>query len=379
VTYGSSDVYALPLSEDLRPAGEPRELTSNHEWTTSPGWTPDGRQIIVATGSQTGFDGVRGLWEIAARGPAARKQLLFASEQASSPAVSRQGNRLVFNRLVHDTNIWRLDLPKPGQPPGAAQPLIASTRADHSPQFSPDGKKIVFISARSGHSEVWAANSDGSNLVQLSSLEAPITGAPRWSPDGKLVVFDSNHAGQWQLYVVSADGGKLRQLTKDRGGAAVGSWSRDGRWIYFTSGRTGRWEIWRMPSQGDEAVQVTKSGGHVAFESPDGKFLYYSKTLGFSSLWKIPVTGGPDEQVLGSVSGSEFAVTAHGIYFIAPPQPDGALPIQFLPFETGKVKTIATIPKPLWNGMAVSPDEKTLLYTQTDQSRSELLLVENIR
>jgi len=64
-------------------------------------------------------------------------------------------------------------------------------------------------------------------------------------------------------------------------------------WIYFGSKRTGRWETWKVRADGGEVVQVTRNGGQMAFESPDGRFIYYTKDV-FSGgrLRQMPVTSG---------------------------------------------------------------------------------------
>ena len=162
----------------------------------------------------------------------------------------------------------------------------------------------------------------------------------------------------------------------------MASWSRDGRWLYFVSNRTKEWQIWKMPASGGEAIQVTKRGGYVAFESADGKFVYFSRDIWQSSIWRVPVEGGEEEKVQDSVLGQAFAVARNGIYF-ASPNLDGSSTIQFHSFATGKVTTLATIrssdvatPSVGW-GLSVSPDERSLLYTQYSQASSSLMLVEN--
>jgi hypothetical protein len=66
-------------------------------------------------------------------------------------------------------------------------------------------------------------------------------------------------------------------LTTTPADDAVASWSRDGKSIYFASDRSGEWQVWKMPAEGGNAVPLTRRGGYVAFESPDGHSLYYSK------------------------------------------------------------------------------------------------------
>ena len=141
---------------------------------------------------------------------------------------------------------------------------------------------------------------------------------------------------------------------------------------------TGRSEVWKVPSQGGAAVQVTRNGGTKAYESLDGKFLYYWKPAD-SDLWKMPVSGGEESQVLPSVDGGRrFCLAKEGIYFIPKHGADRKSSIQLLSFATGKVNTVALISHPD-EGLSVSPDGRFLLFTQFDDSGSDLLLVENFR
>jgi Tol biopolymer transport system component len=134
-----------------------------------------------------------------------------------------------------------------------------------------------------------------------------------------------------------------------------------------------------MPAGGGDAVQVTRSGGQTAFESADGKWLYYVKADLSSSLWRMPVAGGMETQVVPAVYWRSFALSERGIYFIPPPKPDGRSSIEFLGFTSGARKTVVPLTRPTSLGLAVSPDGRSLLYTQYDQEGSDLLLIENFR
>ena len=157
--------------------------------------------------------------------------------------------------------------------PSALTRLISSSRREDTPNFSPDGKRIVFSSNRSGHWEIWVCDSDGQNSVQLTSFGGSyVTGTPRWSPDGKTIVFDSVTRGKPDIFVINAESRVQRNLTANSYLDAVPSWSRDGRWIYFSSDRggDGGLQVWKMPVEVGQPIQVTKKGGLEAFESFDG-------------------------------------------------------------------------------------------------------------
>ena len=148
--------------------------------------------------------------------------------------------RLVYVRSSFDANIWRLDTPAPGGPASSSQVVsFSSTRSDFNPAFSPEGRRVAFGSSRSGKDEVWLADLDASNAVQLTSMSAPRTGTPGWSPDGQTIAFDSNLEGQYEIYTIPASGGKPRRLTSHPANDHVPSFSRDGKWIYFSSNRSG--------------------------------------------------------------------------------------------------------------------------------------------
>jgi len=254
--------------------------------------------------------------------------------------------------------------------------LIGSgaAREHRNPQYSPDGRRIAFQSNRSGGTEVWTCDADGSNCLQLTSFGGPILGTPRWSPDSQSIAFDCRVAGQPAVYVVASEGGTPRLLADD---GYVPSWSRDGRWIYFASGRSGRLEVWKMPAAGGPAAQVTRNGGMAAFESADGKYLYYDKNpgSGADSLYRMPVEGGQEGEAVPRLhSWSGFGVTAKGVYFM----PDSRT-IRFLDPGSGRVSTLAMLEKNETGGLCVSPDDRFVVWPQQDRWSSELMLVDNFR
>ncbi len=116
---------------------------------------------------------------------------------------------------VCDTNIWRLSLSDPGVAAGAPSPFIASTRAEQTAQYSPDGKRIAFESERSGPTGIWVSDADGSNTEELFSRSGRVCSTPTWSPDGQHIAFYSNLEGNFDIYIIRASGGKPVRLTSD--------------------------------------------------------------------------------------------------------------------------------------------------------------------
>ena len=187
-------------------------------------------------------------------------------------------------------------------------------------------------------------------------------------------------AGSDDIYVINARGGRLARLTNDSSDDKGPSYSRDGKWIYFSSNRSGEPQIWKIPAEGGSAVQVTAKGGILPSESLDRRYVYYVKeTTGhyFSSVWRMPVEGGEETKVLDTIYGNDYALASEGIYFIPQPSPDWG--IDFLSYETQKVKRFARLAKPAAWGLSVSADERRFLYAQFDTQGFDLMLVDHLR
>jgi len=300
-------------------------------------------------------------------------------ENGAQATISRQGDRLVYADWKWDDDIWRAEVIGPGKTSSAVK-LITSTHPDTMPQYSPNGSRIAFGSDRSGYSEIWVCNSDGSSPVQLTTLES-FSGSPQWFPDDRRIVFDLHRERQSDIYVTDMESRVPRQLTNDPSDDITPSVSHDGKSIYFSSKRTGGFEIWRMPAEGGEATQVTHHGGLRPIESPDGQVIYYAKRFGETEVWKVPVSGGDETRVLGPVSIFEFAVVANGIYFIDIGTRDvgsQGKSLKFFCFTTGVTDKVSDVKLNPDGGLSISPDGRYALMTHGSVV-SDLKLVENFR
>jgi Tol biopolymer transport system component len=365
------NVWVLPLSKTLEPKGEPRELPTGNSYAGGAAWTGNGREILFSAG----LDMLSAIYRIPADGTGKARRLEGLGDGVQDAAISAAGRRLAFSRSFRNSNIWRLEIST-----GAVHQLIASTFREVFPQYSPDGKRIVFYSNRSGTNQIWVCDADGSNAVQLTTMKGTTNGTPRWAPDGETISFDSNATGEWQIYTVNAGGGKPKQMTFDEFTNVIASWSRDGRWIYYTAHRGGEEQVWKMPSGGGAAVQVTRHGGMAGVESVDGKTLYFVKQAGAGAgVWKMPVEGGEESRISNPIYRYDFAVTEKGMYYATPTLPGAPSAIEYVDFETGKVKTLYTLTKAVELGLAVSPDGRYVLFAEKDFDGSDLMLVENFQ
>ena len=366
---GVTSIYTMPVA-----GGQERRLITGSQFGWGLAWTSDGRDIIFGRAGWLAKFGW--LWKVSARGGEPRR--LQLGQEGTEPFI--RGSRLVYARQVSNLNIWRkqLDSKHSSLP---ADRFLSSTAIESGPQYSPDGSSIAFESTRSGSYEIWMCRSDGTNLVQLTHFNS-VTGTPRWSPDGRQIAFDSRATGNADIFVMDPQSGPPRQLTNETSADVIPSWSRDGRWIYFASTRSGPWEVWKMPSTGGPAAQVTRHGGYGAFESPDGKFLYYTKYPAVSGVWRMPTSGGEETLVVAGVE-PEFwgywAVVEKGIYYLDTTAVPAIAFFDFTSRQVTRVVELQTRPAREATGLAVSPNGRAILYTQLDALTRDIVLVDNFQ
>jgi Tol biopolymer transport system component len=300
-------------------------------------------------------------------------------------------SRLAYQQFEDNMDIRRSEIvtdPRGRQTLNPSTPLIASTRSEDHPHYSPDGSKIAFVSNRSGTWELWVSDSDGSKALRITFMDGPIVLAPRWSPDGRRIAFfaTTGISGKYQSWIVNAAGGPPQRLMPDDSDLqALPNWSSDGRWIYFGSGRSGSLQVWKVPVDGGPLRQVTTGGGVDSAESPDGKSVYYAKVPEVGpGLWSVPVDGGQELQVLSEARFGYWALAKSGIYYIDfSVGHDTTKPVNFFRFDTRETTHIGNVEASVsWrnnSGFAVSPDGRWLLYSNLQSGSADLMLLDNFR
>lgn len=198
--------------------------------------------------------------------------------------VSPDGQTIVFDLLGH-----LYTMPITG---GTATAITSGLAYDAQPRFSPDGKKIVFVSDRSGGDNLWIMSLDKSDTLQLTKGNDNLYVSPEWTPDGKYVVASRSGGplgGTAKLWLYNVEGGTGVPLLRDVPpqmktlGAAFG---KDGRYIWYAA-RQGDWQYNSVGAQfelqvydrenGKTSQMSTRIGS--AFRpalSPDGKYLVYA-------------------------------------------------------------------------------------------------------
>ena len=360
------EIFVVPAT-----GGKPRQITEDDVRIYGLAWNADGKSLFF-----TSFRAVNqlNLWQISINKKAEPELIQTNGKNLQDLAISPDGKIAAFVEETADENIWEV---APDEPP---KPLIRSSRADHSPHFSPDGTTIIFVSERTGNYEIWLADADGKNQRQLT-YEKGSAGSPRFSPDGRFIAFDAQMAGGSDIFIVSVNGGTPRRLTQNGANNSLPAWSIDGKWVFFVSNRTGDQQIWKIPTIGGETVQITKRGAFEMFAAPDGKTIIYSKGDGKPGLWSVGTDGAaekPIPELAEAGAWRSWSATPKGIYYTAF-SAQIPLPVKFYDFANGQTQKIADVSKlPLdyYANLAVSDDGRRILYAQQDQINANIMFAE---
>ena len=149
--------------------------------------------------------------------------------------------------------------------------ILQSTRPIMSPSWSPDGRKLAYVSFESDQPRIFIQDIATGEREPIASFPG-INGAPAFSPDGRLLAMTLSKDGNPEIYVMDLQTRRLRRITQNVAIDTEPSWSPDGQSLVFTSDRGGKPQIYRIPAEGGRSERLTFEGSYNArpVYSPDG-------------------------------------------------------------------------------------------------------------
>ncbi len=169
-----------------------------------------------------------------------------------------------------------------------AQTIVSSSEPLMSPAWSPDGRKLAYVSFENGRPSIWIQEVFTGKREKITSFKG-INGAPAWSPDGRYLALALSKDGNPDIYIMDLSRRKLRRLVSHWAIETEPAWSPDGRKLLFTSDRGGSPQIYQVSVTGGNVQRLTFENQYNARASyaPDGKSITLITRVG--SQYRIGV------------------------------------------------------------------------------------------
>ncbi len=340
-----------------------QQVTNVETWIDGFTWGNDSRSILFSCN----IDGSSALWKADLSG--SKPEKIMSGIDINNPSASVTGNRLVYAETIGNTNIWKIDLQNPKK---ETMLISSSTFENVEPDISPDGKKIIFTSNRTGNYNIWMCESDGTNQSQLTTFPLSLYATEQWSPGGREILISADK----DIYILNAAGGTPQKISLM---SSFTIWSEDGTGFYGFKYPENK--LYLFSKDGKSQRQITKDNGIIP--QLYGTYIYYVKDFDHHDIWRIPIKGGTEESVLKGVADfllRQWVVAKNGIYFIR--DNNGSPVLDFYNIETKKISHIRNLPQAVSDPFAkieIAPDESYILYSKQEPTKSDIILVDNFR
>jgi TolB protein len=243
----SGDYWQIwTIGSNGRGAGQVTTTPSDKRYPT---WSEDGEKLFYRDNNNKAF-----LIDLTT---GRENQILTPMGLIGSLVSSPVDEQLLVVRfrseIMDSSDLWLTDINGENR-----RILTRGAGLQYNPAWSPDGKKIAYISGHGYQThELYIMGSDGQNKLRLTNNKA-LELLPAFSPDGQTLAYVSDITGNYEIWLMNVNGSDNRQLTDSPGIDTRPCWSPDGERILFVSNRIGSLQLWMMNNDGSNVRQLTK-------------------------------------------------------------------------------------------------------------------------
>jgi Tol biopolymer transport system component len=302
LAYASQNGLHVVSSEGGIPVNIPLPVDQPAFSYSRPAWSPDGQRIACAVLTGAGTT-VSTIWTVGADG---EDPIPITDGQSFDhcPNWSGDGKRLFFvSDRSGSGDIWWMPIGHRGQGIGPARSLTAGLGVG-SFSLSRDAKTLAY-SKVTERVNIWSISIRSERALTLDEARAVteenhLIEFVTLSPDKEWIAFDSNRSGNQDIWLMRTDGSDLRQFTTNRAHDWYPRWAPDGKQIVFQSLRSGNRDIYKKPVVGGAATPITRNTADDMFPiwSPDGEEIaFFSNRTGARNLWVVSSGGGEPREL----------------------------------------------------------------------------------
>ena len=353
----ASELWVIP-----HPAGTPYRVLERAPYSPTGGrvsWMRDGRHIVLNGGFRDRPGNHLFVVDVQRR---TASPLTGGPAENASASASPIDDTIAFASGTDDYDL--IQIPMDGSD---AVTLLASSRDERWPTWSPTGQQIAYVTNARGGPEIWLRSireawtmplvtRDSSELGEWQNL-----GRPTFSPDGQRMAYDVVGATH-TIWVSPVSGGRAVPLDRDTSDQHSASWSPDGKSIAFQRLRDGKWELASMPLNGDTAIRLAEGnagGGPQTAWSPTGEWIAHVR----GGNLRVVSADGKTDKALGESGSPAFGFSNDGRLLHAVRRGPGAVwELATFDVTTGEQRSVARLSLPrsaAIAGFSVHPDGKS--------------------
>jgi len=277
-----------------------RRLTDGEPSIEGHTWSRDGSHLLYVSDKHS-LD--RRIWAVDI---ATGNKRELGHEGAGFPVYLPDYDAIMFYRRRANSYVASVPLSSEDSAQSFPSPIIQTSGAERSPEYSPASNRLAYYSNISGYNEIWTADADGGSRRQITRLEGNAID-PSWSPDGTTLSFLAKDAdtGSLVIHLYDFPTSRVEVLATGFGDLGFPTWAADGQSLIVPVWQGAAVDLWRVAVDGSQLTRITTAGVKFGRESPDGEHIYFNKT-DRRGLFRMPIAGGPDSLVINDMVSSGF-------------------------------------------------------------------------